>query len=383
MSYKCPYCLYSFSKEQALIETVKDGITINVCPNPSVIEEGSARKICGKRLPLNFLESESIVIALTGARYVGKTYYYMALLDQLKNNRILHQMGIQGDIVGSQEDKKKLDSFFTDLKRNKRLLATSSIEMALKSVIHLTITKKDKTKHVYLSFFDNPGEKFTDIDHMIENFSNVYKADGLLFLIEPKQVEKLWQSILKHNPYLYNEDETDDLYTVLNNVVQLVRHVRNSNNRTSSNDLGNLSNSGGRWELAKEKYRSVKGFTQTGNKIKTPIALAISKFDQLKKIIHVTIPFDETQLESMCIRTSGFNEDLVNSISCEIEDFITGVPDGEARIKNLLSGNIKHLYYAYFGVKSIDVNEKGEPLKLNPQGVLLPLIWLLSKLELY
>lgn len=381
MSYKCPYCLYSFSKEQALTENLQDGITMNKCPNPAVIEEGSERKICGKRLPLNFLDSNSIVIALTGAKRVGKTYYYLALLDQLKNNRTLHQLGIQGDIVGSQEDKKKLQNFFEQLKKKDKLLATTSIESAVKSVIHLTITKRDRTKHVYLSFFDNPGEKFTDIDHMIENFSNVYKADGLLFLIEPKQVEKLWQSILKHNPYLYSEDETDDLYTVLNNVVQLIKHVKNGSNNASKSNSPNVSTTGGRWDRAKAKFSNFQGWGQTSQKVKTPIALAISKFDQLKKSIHVTIPFDETQLESMCIRNDGFNEELVNAISSEIDEVITGMPDGEARIKNLLNGNMKH--YAYFGVKSIDVNEKGEPIDLNPQGVLLPLIWLLTRLELY
>jgi len=381
MSYKCPYCLFMFSQEQAIVEHRHEGITTYNCPNPAVIEEGSERKICGKRLPLNFLESESIVIALTGAAGVGKTYYYLALLDQLKNNRALHQLGIQGDIVGSQEDKRKLQSFFEDVKYKKQLIKTASIESAIKSVIHLTITKRDRTKHVYLSFFDNPGEKFTDIDHMIDNFSNVYKADGLLFLFEPKQVEKLQMSILKHNPYLEDEEETDDFYTVLNNVIQLIKHVRNPNNSNPNNVTANISNTRSKWEMAKIKFANLKGWERGSSKVKIPFALAISKFDQLKKLIHVSIPFDESQLETMCISNDKFNDDLVNAISNEIEELITGKPDGEARIKNLLNSNMRH--YAYFGVKSVEVDERGQPIDLKPQGVLLPLIWLLSKLQLY
>ena len=380
MSYKCPYCLFLFTHEEAIVENRHEGITTYNCPNPAVIEEGSERRICGKRLPLNFLESESIVIALTGARGVGKTYYYLALLDQLKNNRALHQLGIQGDIVGSQADKRKLQSFFEDIKNKKQLIKTVSIESAIKSVIHLTITKRERTKHVYLSFFDNPGEKFADIDHMIDNLSNVYKADGLLFLFEPKQVEKLQMGILKHNQYLEDEEETDDFYTVLNNVIQLIKHVKNSNGH-QNNITPNISNTRSKWEMAKRKFADIRGRGLVSNKVKTPFALAISKFDQLKKLIHVSIPFDESQLETMCITNDKFNEDLVNSISNEIDELITGKPDGEARIKNLLSSNMRH--YAYFGVKSVDVDEKGQPIDLKPQGVLLPLIWLLTKLSLY
>lgn len=380
MGYKCPYCLHSFQKEDALVESSKNGVLFQHCPNPVIKEIGG--KICGKRLPLNFFESESIIIALTGAKYVGKTYYYIALLDQLKNNQSLHQLGIQGDIVGSDEDKRKLNKFLDDVRNKKRLGATISIEDALKSVIHLTIVKNKKTKHVYLSLFDNPGEKFTDIDHMIDNFSNVYKADGLLFLVEPKQIKKFWIQLFKNSGYLLKEQQTDDLYSVLNNIIQLIKHVNNNQQRNDINSasLNSTSSLSNRWEEAKRRFIGLKN-SGNNNKIKNPIAVSISKFDQLSKSIPITIPYDESQLETMCVKDNKLDEGILNGISNEIEDILTNLPDGDARIKNLLNGDVEN--YAFFGVRSIDVNEDGEPEMLNPQGVLLPLIWLLIKLKLY
>ena len=55
MGYKCPYCLHSFQKEDALVESSKNGVLFQHCPNPVIKEIGG--KICGKRLPLNFFES--------------------------------------------------------------------------------------------------------------------------------------------------------------------------------------------------------------------------------------------------------------------------------------------------------------------------------------
>ena len=51
-------------------------------------------------------------------------------------------------------------------------------------------------------------------------------------------------------------------------------------------------------------------------------------------------------------------------------------------VKNMLEAELKH--YEFFGIKSGDVDKDGRiDTMLNPQGILLPLIWLLIKLKLY
>ncbi len=376
MNYKCPYCLYPFTGDQVIEVIQGKGITRHICPNPELIDPNSDVKICGKKLPLNFMQSETVIIALTGAQGVGKTYYYLALIDQLYNNKHLHQIGIHGQPTGSNDENRELFAFIAKYRNNEIILPTTDKNSALTSVIELTITNGRTTKNVYLSFFDNPGERFNDIEYMIENFSNVYTADGLLFLIEPLQIEKLYKSLIKYNPYLKDEDVTDDLFAVLNNIVKLLKNVNGINVNKLQGNTDGLSQKGGKWEKIKSQITGI-----SSKKIKTPLAIAISKFDQLSKCINVTIPFDDTQFEYMCINNDGFNDDIVNIISSEIEEVVTGPPDGEIAIKNLLSASMRD--YAYFGFRSIDVNEDGHPMKINAQGVLLPLIWILKKLELY
>jgi hypothetical protein len=56
--------------------------------------------------------------------------------------------------------------------------------------------------------------------------------------------------------------------------------------------------------------------------------------------------------------------------------------NGEISVKNMLEAELKH--YEFFGIKSGDVDKDGRiDTMLNPQGILLPIIWLLIKLKLY
>jgi len=372
MLYKCPYCLYSFRKGEELAERLNEDIVVQLCPNPAMAEDSEQKK-CGRRLPLNFMKSESKVIALAGAANVGKTYYYLALLKQLKFNTILHEIGIIGDTESDEDATEKINHFYEEINNGTRLLATTSIKNALQSVIHLRITRGDQVKHVYLSFFDTPGEKFTDQDYMLKNLPHVYKADGLLFLFEPKQIKKLWKTIIRDNSYLRAENAPENLYKVLDTIIEVIRHVR-------ANHPGGATGGSGKDKLLTQAWEDFVN-SLGRQKLPVPVALAVSKFDQLEKSMNVTIPFDDTDFETMCIKKGRFDEKMINTISSEIAQSITGMPDGEPGIEQLLRSSLAD--YAFFGVKSVDVDEVGKPIYLHPQGVLLPLIWLLIKLRLY
>lgn len=370
MIHKCPYCLNAFDRNQANTQ-IRQNINYFYCPNPN--KDENDRDICGKMLPLGFFEADSTTIAIVGGTGVGKTYYFLALLHQLKFNKNINKLGIQGDILGGQKGNPRLFSLIADLERNKTLDATSSSSDAVNTVIDLTITKNNRQKHIYLSFFDNPGEKFNDIDYMIDNFSNVFRADGLIFLVEPKQIGSFQQIIFDNYKYELNLKSTD-FYTVVNNITKLLRHVKN--NSISENVI--TSGFSTNWQSFVKKAKQAKN-SLTSDKINTPIAFAISKFDQLAEHIHVNIPMDETQMQNFVLQNGNFDEDALNIISTELERKITEEPNGEISVNNHLRSNVAN--YAYFGVKSITVNNEGKPEQLEPQGTVLPLIWIFKQLK--
>lgn len=353
MSYNCPYCRFSFERSQAQTR-LKNNIKFYYCPNP---KEENERKICGKMLPLNFFNSETTTISLVGSHFVGKTHFFLALLYQLKFNKSLSKLGIQGDVLGGKKENPEVYKLLEDIANGQKIEFTTH-DNVIKAVIDISIIKNNKRKQIYLSFFDNPGESFSDINDMIENLSNVFQADGIVFLIEPKQLENFNEEVLKLFSY-EKKSKSTDLYSVVNNVVQLLQHVQENNNTSSTN-------TGKPWDVFKGLSRKIN---------KKNIAFTISKFDQISSFFHADIPYDEKGIEELILMNGQLNVNHLNSISNEILDIIDA---GDERIKTLL--NSGKFNTAFFAAKAANVNVDGKVIDMkDSQGIVLPLIWLLKQ----
>jgi hypothetical protein len=419
--HKCPFCLYSFERESAILEDVNDDITVYKCPNPR--EDDFGTKFCGKVLPLNFFDAESTVISIAGSRYVGKTYYLVALLMQLKHNKSFQRIGFSGKLVG---DKKAIDDVMKKIevieKGKDPLKATLPEEKAHEKalIVDLSISTGKLTKHVYLSFFDTPGEVYSDIEKMYRNFQCIYKADGLLFLVEPMQIRYLSKDILEANRYLKDQNP-HDLQEVFYNVLQLLKYVQRNkkqpkpvkkakaeepvaepvSNEQAPNELTSQESTINELPIVEQPLRASepdfkeakKSFWQRffgskdvpvilHDKIKCPIAIGVTKIDQMKNLMFNEIPFDYNDFESMYLKGDKINMELIKDISDELKGIVFNEQHGEISVKNMLEAELKH--YEFFGIKSGDVDKDGRiDTMLNPQGILLPLIWLLIKLKLY
>lgn len=419
--HKCPFCLYSFERSEAIPFNYAGGdITTYRCPNPR--EKINGQKFCDKELPLNFFDAESIVISIVGSRNVGKTHYLIALLMQLRMNKSFHKLGFSGILIGHEDSindiNRKIDDLTAGKKINFSLMNTGVEEMAL--IIDLTIKKGKYSKHIYLSFFDTPGEGYANKRYMYENFQCLYKADGLLFLIEPLQVSYLIDDIHEHNDYL-TDQSPHDLQEVFYNVIDLLKYVQRNKkkferptpipkaeeanteqNSTEANtesaqpptpEQPNIQEPKFEEEPIEERIQQQtfwqKLFGQSSvptllhPKVKCPIAVGVTKIDQIKHLMFQEIPFDNTDFESMYLKGSNLNYDLIKDLSAEIKDLVFHEEDGEIGVKNMLDSEIEN--YEFFGIKSGDVDLKtGKIDRMNePQGILLPLIWLLIKLKLY
>jgi hypothetical protein len=419
--HKCPFCLYSFERSEAIPFNYAGGdITTYRCPNPR--EKLNGQKFCDKELPLNFFDADSTVISIVGSRNVGKTHYLIALLLQLRMNKSLHKIGISGMLIGHEDSindiNRKIDDITSGKKINFSLMNTGVEEMAL--VIDLTIKKGKTSKHIYLSFFDTPGEGYANRRYMYENFQCLYKADGLLFLIEPLQISYLIDDIHENNNYL-TDQSPHDLQEVFYNVIDLLKYVQRNKktlerpapkpkpaepnpqeNPTEPNPTDtNTPPENPKIDEEKPEEPEVEEGQSTQQtfwqklfgqanvptllhpKVKCPIAIGVTKVDQIKHRMLQEIPFDNTDFETMYLKGNQINRELIKDISSELKDLVFHEEEGEIGVKNMLDSEIES--YEFFGIKSGDVDLKtGKIDRMNaPQGILLPLIWLLIKLKLY
>ena len=430
--YKCPYCLYPFFRKTAIPITGNSDIPRHKCPNPRVI----GRELeCGKILPMNFFNSSSKVISIAGGTNVGKTYYLIALFNLLKNNRFLHKLGFSCNLIGDKLAIESLKNNWGKYKKDIPVQATKTEEGAHNKALIIDLMRKKgrKVSHVYLSFFDTPGEGYYDIEYMHKNFQCIYRADALLFLMEPVQV-----GTLRH--YIYSTVDIDileqvppphDLQSVFYNVIELLKSAQNNkkilkliktrrapirqnetniinnsisqsaNSTRSENDELpdfseiNIEETNPRIEIPVEEpilinrqVESDPNFWQrllmpgSNAKVNCPIAVGLTKIDIVNELFINDIPYDNNDFDSMYLRGDQLNIKLIEDISWDIKDMIFDDENGEIAVKNLLEGQVKH--YEFFGIKSGDVNKKGDIIDMNhPQGVLLPLLWLLTKINFF
>lgn len=359
-TYKCPYCLHEFTKEDAK-KIYKNGSTIYKCPNDALDADG--RLLCGERLPDGFFESNSKVISLVGGVGVGKTFFFMALERILKGGAI-NNLGINGNMIYGDEDSEK---YFKQI--SKKFDETGSIDATKKDAgvekhalgLEIHIDREGlngwNRKKIYLSFFDNPGEGFDNPNYMVENM-NLHKSDAVIFLISPEQLENFVDLTKSHRVGLF--DEPSPIAQTLNNVINVVASTIP--------------------EWKKKLFPP---------KIDVPFAFCISKFDNFKESFSISIPDDLTDKEFFA--NNRFKNKLIpGNFSKEENGIILKINEISSSIESIVYGKLQNAYmetsirsmfskYRYFGVESIRF-EDGKPC-LAPKGIALPLIWVLHNLK--
>jgi hypothetical protein len=373
--FKCPYCLHSFTKEQAQPVEGKGEIRKYRCPNERTLELDQL--LCGKILPVNFFEHGSHVISISGATGVGKTFYLSALLRHVLFNRELHKFGISGNLIGEEKAVQGLRAKLSVHREQGGAIGPSQrgVEHA-GFVLHVTIARKGRTHSLYLSLFDNPGERFQDADYMHENMVNVFKADALLFLIDPLQIAPLSDIVLER--YISTPERTNpiDLYDVLYNVTEVLKYAqRNGLTREAeSRDPGFV-------ERVQKMFLTP---SSGGDRIRIPVAFGISKADLFDHTLLDRVPFDHADFSLRYTRGHQLDGTLVEQLSAELHDLVFDHDKGDVRLFRLLQTNYSN--YKLFTMKSINGQAKEADRSIpevdTTQGVLLPFLWLLSKLNL-
>jgi hypothetical protein len=349
--FKCPYCLNSYTKDTFETNRINNFIQEIRCPNRTENPNGRGL-LCNKKLPLNFFEGESKIISIVGGANVGKTYYSVILLKILQECQPLHKIGIYGNLITTPELKRQVELDLKNLYEQNQFSSTLKDALRENLLIQVSIESSKKVKHIYFSLFDNPGEAFNSQEEIIDILPNVYRSDALILLFEPKQIKPFVSEASKKSQVMAS---VSNINTVMFNIIEILKHTSTSNLDSTNNYLKVFNN----------------------NKVKIPVAICISKFDEVENLFYNQLPNDNTDLEFSVLAGKSINFNFIKEMSNEISSQMYNDDNGDFRLKKLIENTLDN--YSYFGVQSIK-DDKGK-IKHHPKGAVLPLLWIFKQLK--
>jgi hypothetical protein len=312
----CPYCFEYFRAEAAVGQQ---------CPH------------CKKKLKLGFLDNESLTFAIIGAKDVGKTHYFSALVYLLRK-----KIGPELNILLELADDNSINKYKNYMKRieDDKLVISETLAGANDPILFfLTFSGADRKKNmkaVSVSFFDTAGEDLNTETAMQKTNRYIARSDGLLLLMDPLQLNP----VRKKLGFEWLPPKEEDNANILNRVTSLVNELSGESDLTK--------------------------------KIPVPIAVAFNKFDALSNII----ASDSNPLTYNPDHSRGF----------DVGDFEAMSSDMRALLHNWDCGEITQIaetrYKArgFFAVSALGCNphaENGEVTNFAPKRVADPFLWLL------
>lgn len=312
---------------------------------PKCMKCTAARKsvycnVVNKEIPSDFLNEESLSIALLGAKASGKSNYIGVLINEIKR-KMTASFNCTLSLTSSEESREFYNTHYYEplYKYGSVVDATSQDDVPPLIFPLRFMDKKNRiTKVAALSFYDTAGENLDSTEDMLVNNRYVPNADGIILLLDPLQIPSIREK-LKGKMTL--PAQNTDVVEVLSRIVQNIRDVKN-----------------------------VRG------SIKIPLALVFTKIDALEQY--------DILREDSCLRSESehlargmFVETDFENVNIEMQDVLENWLDAELvqQMKNFEK-------YAFFGLTALGGVPNGTKLsgsKINPRRVLDPLLWLLAE----
>jgi len=319
-----------------------DKTHIKICPT------------CQAELPFAIGEYDDLVFAVIGAKEAGKSHYIAVLID-----KIMNQIGSAFDCSLAAVNDATINRYRNDFynpvfKRSELIKVTRSAktDSSVKQPLIYNLTFKDqgilgsffKSKRisnvVTIAFFDTAGEDLDSEDTMKTVNKYIYNSSGIIFLLDPLQLENVRQMLPEGSPLPEQNTEIEDL---LSRTANLIR---------KANDI------------------------KMNKLIDIPVAVAFSKMDAVEALIDPSscINYTSNHVSKGCFDLADF-EDMNGTMEALVRSW------GGANFANQLSTNFKD--YAYFGITALGCNPESDKItKLRPHRVEDPFLWLLYKQKL-
>lgn len=306
---------------------------------------------CHNELPHQFGMTDNLIVALIGAKEVGKSHYVTVLIHELKQ-----RVGMRFHASMTALDEQTIKRYKADFKRhlydNAQVVpatasARADIGVRYPLVYRLNVSKRnmlggETSKPVSLTFFDTAGEDLTDIDTMTTVNRYIANADGIIFLLDPLQIPDV-RDLVPSSVSLPSENTDQAL--IIERATRLIQNLRRQG-----------------WGRRRLK---------PGTRIDIPVAITFSKMDALKGIV-----------DSRLLQASQHNGYL------DVED-VEYVNDlFHSYVHKWMGPNISmflktHYHdYAFFGLSALghSPDPSGRlPRGINPYRIEDPLLWILNK----
>ena len=296
-------------------------------------------RIVKKEIPTDFLNDESLSIALLGAKASGKSNYIGVLIDEIRH-KMSARFNCMLSLASSEESRQYYNShYYEPLFRHGSVVDATSQEDIPPLIFPLRfMDKKDRiTKVAALSFYDTAGENLDSTDYMLINNRYIPNADGIILLLDPLQIPSIREKL---QGKISLPEQNTDVAEVLSRIVQNIRDVKN-----------------------------IRGT------IKIPLALAFTKIDALEEF-NVLKEDSCLRSESEHLQRGAFVQTDFDSVNIEIQDLL------ENWLNEELVQQMKNFdKYAFFGLTALGGVPHGSKLggKIRPRRVLDPLLWLLAE----
>jgi len=281
-----------------------------------------------------------------GAKNSGKSHYIATLVEEIRN-----RVGPMMNVTLSPQDDFTIQRFardFRDPLYNKRraLDVTASgvrdANVRLPMVFNLQFGGKDLfgrrkiTRTITLVFFDTAGEDLNSEATMATVNRYIYRSSGIILLLDPRQIPHV-RGLLPDPPD--PGEVMIDTRDILSRTAKLIRNGRG---------MG------------------------PNRMIKTPLAVAFSKFDELESIV-------DGSLTVLTSRSAGqYDAAEAIAVSDEIESLLASWQQG-GLVHELRSW---FSTVAFFGVSSLGCKKNPDETlpRLDPRRVEDPFLWLLYRL---
>lgn len=325
---------------------INDGFNSSmVCP---VCHSRSDKRICPHchaDLPHTTGKFKNYVFAVIGAKDSGKSHYIAVLIDQIKrrigpNMKLL--LTAENDFTIDRYTKSFYDPIFNKgetIYATKSATVDHSVQRPMVYGIRIhgdgLFKKNIIKKYITLVFFDTAGEDLNDENTMSTVNKYIYRADGIILLIDPLQLKSVREHLPGGTPLPSMWTETSE---ILNRATRLIEKGRN---------------------------------LEPTDKIDTPLAIAFSKFDAVLPLIDA-----QFQLHHSANHDSGFDNDDFVAIHSEMLSLLAKW-GGQDIIQLAQARYTKH---GFFGLSALGCNphDTQKIPSVLPNRVEDPFLWLLA-----
>lgn len=340
---KCPYCLTQIETITYREVDKMEGKGIPICPT------------CQKDLPADFYDQKSPIVAIVGGANSGKSTFITALLQQLLiGDKFLSTQKVSASIF-NPEGKEKFDSYYEQLFiRHMPLPGTLPNEAGSNEPVIVRVKRRKgrKLKSIFITMFDTPGEEFYRKEDLLAKHPNIHNADAILFLADPLNMTSLYEELYAYFPKkVKNYSNLNKLKLIHRSEYAIFENLR--------------------------EIFMYSGKVNLKGRIDPPLAICISKFDLLEDL--TSISFRTT--EDFSFNSSSIKEFLleVKDTSHDLSEWLQEV---EPKFVQIIFDLCKD--YHFFPVSPLGNNMGGQHgVEPEPNGVIHPFIWLLSRLKFF